>query len=119
MSPFISGYYGMIFRAATGKVTMGSDGRMTGPGFNQSSDRRLKSNIRDLNPILDKILQLKPCSYTLKSDETQTERIGFIAQELEEIFPQFVFTDKDGYKSINYASMVALCIKAIQELANY
>lgn len=114
--PFISGYYGMTFRSANGKVIMDSDGRMTGPGFVQSSDRRLKSNIYTLGNLLDKINQLRPCSYTLNSDNKKTNRIGLIAQEVEEVFPQFVYTDKQGYKSIDYASMVSICIKAIQEL---
>lgn len=115
--PFFSGYYGMIFRAASGQVTMDSGGRMTGPAFTQSSDIRLKSNIHYLGGILEKIGKLKPCSYTLNADKTQTERVGLIAQELEEVFPQFVYTDQQGYKSIDYASMVAVCIKAIQELS--
>lgn len=118
MAPFISGYYGMTFRTAYGNVTMDSDGRMTGPAFTQSSDIRLKSNIHYLDGILEKIEKLKPCSYTLNSDNTQTERVGLIAQELEEVFPQFVYADQQGYKSIDYASMVAVCIKAIQELTN-
>lgn len=116
--PFISGYYGMIFRAATGKVTMGSDGVMSGPGFVQSSDRRLKSDICVLEDLIDKVNQLKPCSYTINSDKKHTRKIGLIAQDVEEVFPQFVYTGMDGYKAIDYASMVVVCIKAIQELKN-
>ena len=110
--PHISGYTGMIFRAGTGNVVMSEDGVMRGPGFIQSSDRRIKSNIRKLSSVLEKIKKLNPSSYTLKSDKKHHERIGLIAQEVETVFPQFVYTDEKGYKAIDYASMITICIKA-------
>lgn len=43
-------------------------------------------------------------------------RIGFIAQEVEQIFPELVFTNEvDGYKGVNYAEMSAVLVEAIKE----
>ena len=45
----------------------------------------------------------------------QKNAIGFIAQSVEKIIPTFVWTDDDGYKSLEYTSMVAIGIGAVQE----
>jgi len=38
------------------------------------------------------------------------------AQEVEEVYPEFVRTDDDGMKSVNYSQMVAVLIEAVKEL---
>ena len=43
------------------------------------------------------------------------ESIGFIAQDLEKVIPELVFTDDDGYKSVEYGQLVSLGIGSIQE----
>jgi hypothetical protein len=43
------------------------------------------------------------------------DSIGFIAQDLEEVVPEMVFTDDEGWKSVNYGQMVSLGIGGIQE----
>jgi hypothetical protein len=43
------------------------------------------------------------------------DSIGFIAQDLENTVPEMVFTDDDGWKSVNYGQMVSLGIGGIQE----
>jgi len=90
-----------------------SDGTLT----TAASDRRLKENIQVINSeeTLNKILQLKPSSFDWKSNSTHD--IGLIAQEVEEIFPELVFTNSvDGFKGINYSRLPALLISATQEL---
>ena len=42
---------------------------------------------------------------------------GFIAQELEKVFPEFVNTSSDGYKSVDYARLTPVLVEAIKELA--
>ncbi|CAN5218213.1 hypothetical protein BH23BAC3_BH23BAC3_34250 [soil metagenome] len=73
-------------------------------GITQSSDERLKTNIRELNneDITEKVRQLRPMRYEfLKPDELRNqglpashtqdgEHFGLIAQELDEIFPELV-----------------------------
>jgi hypothetical protein len=41
--------------------------------------------------------------------------IGFIAQELKEIVPEFVFGNEESYFRVKYSDIVALCIEAIKE----
>jgi hypothetical protein len=83
----------------------------------ESSDLRLKSNISTLSNALDNTLALRGVSYTWKDEnKTQATQIGVIAQEVEEIYPEFVRTDDEGMKSVNYSQMVAVLIEAVKEL---
>jgi hypothetical protein len=43
------------------------------------------------------------------------DSIGFIAQDLEEVVPEVVFTDDEGWMSVNYGQMVSLGIGGVQE----
>jgi hypothetical protein len=76
------------------------------------SDVRLKTNINTITAALDKVNQLRGVSYTKDS----TPGIGLIAQEVEKVLPELVFTGKDGYKSVAYQNIVALLIEAVKEL---
>jgi hypothetical protein len=83
----------------------------------QSSDERLKKDIKTIDGALNKTLDLRGVSYTWKDDaENENPQIGVIAQELEEIFPELVRTDENGMKSVNYAQMTAILIEAVKEL---
>ena len=42
-------------------------------------------------------------------------QFGFIAQEFEEVIPELVKTDKDGYKSIDYVKLTPVLVEAIKE----
>lgn len=42
--------------------------------------------------------------------------LGVIAQEVEEVFPELVSTDEQGYKRVNYAGLIAPLIEALKEL---
>jgi hypothetical protein len=46
------------------------------------------------------------------SDKMQT---GFIAQDLEKIFPEMVFTDEKGYKSVDYSRLTPVLVETIKE----
>lgn len=88
------------------------------------SDIKLKENIVDATPKLDKLNQVRIVNYNLKTDPNQ-KQIGVIAQELEAIFPSMVENikdrDEDGNeldettKSVKYSVFVPILIKAIQE----
>lgn len=81
------------------------------------SDQRLKTNIQPLTNSLDKIEQLQGVTWDWKDPVKYTgTRMGFIAQELEQIYPDSVVTRPDGYKAINYASLVAPLTEAVKEL---
>jgi len=83
--------------------------------FNITSDKRLKENIRPMDNVLDRVLELKPSWYNYRSDKKKQQTLGFIAQEVEEQFPDFV-KEAHGYKALTYDYFAILSIKAIQEL---
>ena len=82
-----------------------------------TSDRHLKSNIQPIATVLSGVMQLLPVNYHYGSDILQKSHLGFIAQDVEQIFPELVSTptkDQDFYR-MNYAGFGVLAIKAIQE----
>ena len=79
------------------------------------SDIRLKNTIEELGDNdLDKLNKLVPKSYNFKNDNIK--HFGFIAQEVEKVFPNLVSTDNDGMKSINYLEMIPLLLHKINHL---
>ena len=80
------------------------------------SDRNLKENIIPATSKLDDLMKVNIVNYNLISDENKLKQIGVIAQELEDIFPGLVSTNKDGIKSVKTSVMIPILIKAVQEL---
>jgi hypothetical protein len=85
------------------------------------SDVKLKENIVDASPKLADVMQLKVRNFNLKT-EPDHKQIGFIAQELEQIFPALIDNTTspndpdDVIKSIKTSVLVPILVKAIQEL---
>ena len=46
---------------------------------------------------------------------TNGKQIGFIAQDLEKIYPELVSTDKEGYKSVDYSRLTPVLVEAVKE----
>ncbi len=86
-------------------------------GLGCTSDERLKTNIADLNSnVLDQLTQVRTVTYNWKSNPEGGKMIGFIAQDLEQYFPQLVNTNEQGQKTVNYANMTPVLTEAIREL---
>jgi hypothetical protein len=82
------------------------------------SDRRLKKNIITINyNATEKLMQLVPKSYNMIAHPS-IKKSGFIAQEVKEILPDFVTGEEteEDYLGIDYNGILALAVKAIQEL---
>jgi hypothetical protein len=98
----------------------GTAGKPGGGSWSSSSDRRLKKNIRDLEGSLDRLLQLRSVSFEYRDpeaiNELPGERIGMIAQEVEEVFPDWVETGGHGYKILTFRGFEALTVDALREL---
>ena len=133
-------HYGGIFEY-TGSYS-GAWGLYCGSGFGacggddawtNTSDARLKTNVNELSALsgLGAIMQLRPVTYTWRdTGQEKGEQFGFIAQEVEPLFPSFVTTSgtttvrlADGSieeiantKYLSYASFVVPLVKAVQEL---
>jgi hypothetical protein len=86
-----------------------------------SSDYRLKENVAPMQNALATVQQLKPVTYTWKSNGEVSQ--GFIAHELQAIVPDCVTGEKDGvdaegnpqYQGIDTSFLVATLTAAIQE----
>ncbi|MCX6163374.1 MAG: tail fiber domain-containing protein, partial [Ignavibacteriae bacterium] len=81
----------------------------------QPSDIRLKHDIQPLDNTLDKIMKLRGVSFVYNNDNTGKRQIGFIAQEMEELFPEFITTDDNGLKGVSYANVSAVLLEGIKE----
>lgn len=96
-------------------------GSIFASGLITQSDLRYKKNIHSIPNALDKIKQLNGVFYDLRSSEfpqmqfDTKEQVGLIAQNVEQVLPNVVYTGNDGYKGIDYAKLVPLLIEAIKE----
>jgi hypothetical protein len=85
------------------------------------SDVRFKKSIEPISNSLEKICSLTGVTYQWKKDEFMNRhfddrrQIGFIAQEVEKVFPELVYTDKEGYKSVSYDKFTAIIVEALKE----
>ncbi|MDP7321335.1 MAG: tail fiber domain-containing protein [Bacteriovoracaceae bacterium] len=86
------------------------------------SDERYKKEISDIDNALEQVMELRGTTYFMRIEEfpdkhfPSQRQYGVIAQELEKVFPNLVYTDPiSGYKSVQYANMVAILIEAIKE----
>jgi hypothetical protein len=82
------------------------------------SDARLKENIIDATPKLSDVMSLQVRNFNFIGDDLK--QIGFIAQEIEQVFPGIVETTetKEGVeqKTVKTTVLVPMLVKAIQEL---
>lgn len=82
-------------------------------GMLSHSDATLKTDIKNMNiSLVDNLMNLRPVSY--KWRENKKQDLGFIAQEVEELFPEFVATDSNGIKAIDYSKLVSVLTLGLQ-----
>jgi hypothetical protein len=81
------------------------------------SDARLKKNIVDLDQVMGRVMELQPKNYQMKDVADDRIQIGLIAQELEKVFPEFVYYGGDDQVvyTVDYAGLSVVALKAIQE----
>ena len=108
----ISSVERMNLKAAGLTVT----GNVTCTGtFTETSSRRFKENIIDLEPTAEKVEKLRPVRYN-KIDSEATE-IGLIAEEVAELFPEVVTYNENGQPSgVQYQRLSVILLKTVQEL---
>eukprot|EP00596_Hydrurales_sp_CCMP1899_P011071 CAMPEP_0119052806 /NCGR_PEP_ID=MMETSP1177-20130426/73978_1 /TAXON_ID=2985 /ORGANISM="Ochromonas sp, Strain CCMP1899" /LENGTH=135 /DNA_ID=CAMNT_0007032489 /DNA_START=693 /DNA_END=1101 /DNA_ORIENTATION=- len=93
-------------------------GSVVGSGpYMDSSDIRFKTNIIPIQNALEIVNLMKGVNYDFKIDEYQdrnfpkSKQIGWIADEVEQVIPQLVDMDSEGFKSISYAKSTVLLAK--------
>jgi photosystem II stability/assembly factor-like uncharacterized protein len=116
---------GIDYNFDQGCVATNDDGKKFYAGtwlYSAPSDLRYKTNIIPILSAIEKINKLKGVYFNWKRKEfpnknfNDKRQIGFIAQNVEKVFPELVHTDSRGYKSIEYDKFTAVLIQAVKEL---
>lgn len=132
--------YGVYSYGAGGTTNYAGyfSGNVTVTGtFSNPSDENLKENVDSLRAVLPQLTQLRPISFDYSSDPqyqhmnlARGKQFGFLAQELETIFPNLVSigvhpsaeesTGGEGgepiiHKSINYIALIPILVEAVKE----
>lgn len=83
----------------------------------EASDLRFKKNIETLeNGVLEKLMQISAVRFHKKEDDdSQIKKYGFIAQDVQKVFPEFV-DEENGFLALPYAKFGVLAIAGLQEL---
>ena len=82
--------------------------------INNPSDITLKDNIEQIN--IDDFNKLNPVSFTFKDDEQHKKHYGFIAQELETVYPELVTNTELGFKSVNYIELIPILLSQMKNM---
>ena len=93
-----------------GNTTVSNDLTVSGDVV-VSSDARLKSNIVSLGSTLSRLLLIDGKSYEMKGKQ----KIGVLAQEIKEVFPELVSEDANEMLAVNYQGLVPVLINALKE----
>jgi trimeric autotransporter adhesin len=89
-------------------------------GITCPSDLRFKKNITGITNPLEKLMQVNGVHYNWRTEEFRNMNFndqlqtGFIAQELEKVFPEMVFTNEAGYKSVDYSRLTPVLVETIK-----
>lgn len=94
-------------------------GTVTAKSHANSSDIRLKENIKSISEDIDKIRDIDFFEFNYKSDEEKTKSYGVIAQDLEKVgLENLVVEDANGYKAVDYISLLVLEIQRLRNEVN-
>lgn len=138
------GVYGYAYGGSSDNYAGYFSGTVRATSFTTTSDFRMKKNIKDISGALSKLNKIRGVYYEWdqaaisnmnvvepfldgeKNGEGKKAEIldvqfpkgiqvGVIAQEVETILPEAVFTDSEGLKSVDYSRIIPLLIQAINE----
>ena len=112
------------------------NGTVRGTSFITSSDARLKHNITPLTSAVKMLNDLNGVRYNYRTDikvtkvspidgstfdepvvdiKDERKKMGLLAQNVQEVFPELVYQDENGYLGVDYVSMIPVLIEAIKE----
>ena len=84
--------------------------------INNPSDINLKNNIEQITTDATILKNLNPVSFTFKDDEQNKKHYGFIAQELETVYPELVTNTELGFKFVNYIEMIPILLSQMKNM---
>ena len=79
------------------------------------SDARVKTNVATITDPLDKVTRMRGVTYNRTDGTDASEKVGVIAQEIQEVLPQVVTEDKDGMLGVSYGNLAGVFIEAFKE----
>ncbi|HNW51356.1 MAG TPA: tail fiber domain-containing protein [Prolixibacteraceae bacterium] len=102
-------------------VVNGSAAKPGGGSWSTYSDKRLKDIHGDYNKGLKEIIQLQPVNYSYKKDNPKSlpsdkNYVGFVAQDVQKVFPEAVAEEPDGFLSLDMNAVDVAVINALKEL---
>lgn len=86
------------------------------------SDERLKTDVRPLGNVLDRVVALEPKQYRWRGDAYPnigigtSEDVGLVAQDVEKVMPEMVTTDPHGFRAVAYSRLPMLLLQSVREL---
>ena len=99
----------------TVRMTLDLNGNLTATNFIATSDMRMKTDIKPYKPRLIDVewseFKMKPEPGEMASTRP---RFGVIAQDIENKYPEFVYTDGDGKKSVGYIDLLVAKIAELE-----
>lgn len=107
------------------------DGIIRASQFSQSSDFRFKENIKSISNPIDLINKINSYKYNYKQNLELSlkngngieirkltfpsgSHFGYIAQEMQEILPEVVIKDQDGYLSVDYMQLIPVITEVLK-----
>jgi hypothetical protein len=85
----------------------------------QTSDARLKRDVRELEHAMDTVRDLHGVSFEWDPermpDAGSERQVGFLAQELREVLPEVVHEDDEGTLAVSYSQVVPVLVEALKE----
>jgi len=107
---FIAGIYGTSVTGSA--VVVSSTGQL---GVTVSSER-YKTAIAPMGSDTAKLKQLRPVSFSLKSDATGTRQYGLIAEEVAKVYPELVIRNEKGrIDGVRYDELAPMLLNEMQK----
>ena len=95
-------------------VLIDNDLYVNGSIYNPS-DINLKKNIEPISENKKKLLaELEPVEFEFKNNDKK--HYGFIAQDIELLYPELVNKNDIGYKTINYIELIPILLSKIKDM---
>lgn len=100
----------------------GSAAKVGGGSWSTYCDQRLKHDIQPMQGTLDKLLRLRGYTFEYNPDAIEHnlalpgKQAGLIAQEVQQVFPDWVEQDKSGYLFVTERATTALMVEALRDL---
>ena len=106
---------GSASKIGVGTATPSTELHVVGT-ITETSMREMKTNITNLENILPSVLQMQGVKFDWKDEEKTKDNYGFIAEDVEKIFPNLITYDAKGKpEGIQYTKMTAVLLEAIKE----